>query len=290
MDKLDLVDTHVHFWDLGHPELHYAVLQPDFYHPQLRERLDELKGTNHLAEDYIAETRNANVTKAVHVQAALGTKDPVKESEWLQQAAERTGFPHAIVAYSDLRDPGVEGELERHLEYPNVKGIRDFSYGDYLVEPDFHRGYALLEKFDLVASLDVKWENMLELRDLAARFPNTVVVLDHCGFPLERTDEYFNNWREAVSALAEADNVVCKLSGLGMCDWDWTVDSMRPWLLHCVDAFGPERCILATNWPIDRLFSTYDVLRDAYDQVFAGFSLDERVAMYSGNAEKLYGI
>jgi predicted TIM-barrel fold metal-dependent hydrolase len=131
---------------------------------------------------------------------------------------------------------------------------------------------------------------MLKLRDLALKFPNITLVLDHCGFPLERTEEYFDNWRMAVSALAEAENVVCKLSGLGMCDWDWTVDSIRPWLRHCIDAFGPERCVLATNWPIDRLFSTYDVLIDAYAQVFAEFSRDERIAMYSGNAEALYGI
>ena len=290
MARLELVDTHVHFWDLTHPKLHYAVLQPDYYHPQLRERLDMLKGSNYLVEDYINEIQGSNVSKAVHVQAALGSEDPVKESEWLRQSADQTGFPHTIVAHSDLRDPKVEEELERHLAYPNVKGIRDFSYGDYLISSDFHRGYALLDKFDLIASLDVKWEDMFKLKKLATKFPKTIIVLDHCGFPLERTDDYFHNWSLAIKSLAEADNVICKLSGLGMCDWNWTVDSIRPWLLQCIEAFGPERCVLATNWPIDRLFSTYEVLIQAYDQVFDAFSLDERIAMYSGNAERLYAI
>ena len=288
MDRLEFVDTHVHFWDLTHPDLHYSWLQPDFVHPQLDEQLDRIKGKNYVAEDFIAETRGANVTKAVHVQAALGIEDPVKESEWLQQAADRTGFPQAIVAYSNLKAPRIEDELARHREYPNVRGIRDFSEGDYLVDPDFHRGYALLERFDLVASLDVKWENMAKMRDLAGKFPNVRVVLDHCGYPLERNDEYFESWRKGITVLAEAENVVCKLSGLGMCDWSWTVDSIRPWILHCVDAFGPERCMFATNWPVDKLFSTYDVLIDAYTEIVAGFSQDEKTAMFSGNAEELY--
>ena len=290
MDKLDFVDTHVHFWDLQHPDLTYTWLEPDFLHPQIGPQLDEIKGKNYVAEDLIAESRTANMTKAVHVQAALGIEDPVKESQWLQEAAGRTGVPHAIVAYSNLKMPDVEDELARHVEYPNVRGIRDFSDGDYLVEPDFHRGYALLEKFGLVASLDVEWEGMRKLRELALKFPNITVVLDHCGSPKQRTDEYFKNWRESLTALAEADNVVCKISGLGMCDWNWTTDSVRRWVLHCIEAFGPSRCVFATNWPVDKLFSTYDVLIDAYTEIVADFNQDEKVAMFSGNAERLYRI
>ena len=290
MSKLDFVDTHVHFWDLDHPDLAYTWLEPDFLHPQIGPQLDKLKGKNFVAEDLIAETRASNVTKIVHVQAALGIEDPVKESEWLTQAAERTGWPNGIVAYSNLKSPSVEEELARHCAFPNVVGIRDFSEGDYLVESAFHRGYALLEKYNLVASLDVEWQDIVKMRDLASRFSNTIAVLDHCGFPKERTDEYFEGWKKGMTALAEADNVVCKISGLGMCDWSWTVDSIRPWVTHCIEAFGPERCIFATNWPVDRLFSTYDDLIDAYTGIVSEFSQDEQVAMFSGNAEKLYEI
>ncbi|MAG37114.1 MAG: hypothetical protein CL878_12835 [Dehalococcoidia bacterium] len=289
MSKLDFVDTHVHFWDLHHPDLTYSWLQPDAVHPQLDTKVDGLK-QNYPAEDYIAETRNANVTKAIHVQAALGIKDPVKESEWLSEAADRTGFPHAIVAHSNLKQADVAEELGRHCEFSRVKGIRDFSDGDYLVDHDFHRGYALLEQFNLIASLDVEWQGMEKLRNLARKFPNIVAVLDHCGFPKERTDEYFQHWKQGLTTLAEAENVVCKISGLGMADWSWTTESIRPWVLACIEAFGSERCVFATNWPVDKLFSTYDVVIDAYTQIVAEFSQDEQIAMFSGNAEKLYGI
>ena len=289
MSRMKFVDTHVHFWDLGNLDLHYSWLQPESRHPQLGERLEALK-KSYVVDDYIAETRGLDVVKAVHVQAALGIEDPVKETEWLQAAAGRTGFPQAIVAYSNLRDPRVEEELARHCELPNMRGIRDFSEGDYLVDPAFQRGYALLERFRLVSSMNVYWEDMPKARALATKFAGIPMVLDHAGFPQERTDEYFGNWQKGIRTLAEAENVVCKISGLGMCDFDWTVDSIRPWILHCIEAFGPDRCIFATNWPVDRLFSTYGTLIDAYKQIVGGFSEGEKIAMFSGNAERLYRI
>ena len=290
MTKLELVDTHVHYWDLDHPDLYYSWLMPEGEDPVIGERLEELKGTRYLVDDYIAETRNANMVKAIHLQAALGTDDPVKETEWLQAAANRTGFPQAIVAYSNLKDLQVERELERHCEYANMRGIRDFSDGDYLVDLNFHRGYALLEKFDLVASLEVTWPDMKTARDLALKFPGVILVLDHCGNPTERNKEYFRNWKQGMGVVAEAENVICKICGLGMVDNNWTIDSIRPWVLTCIDTFGPQRCIFGTNWPVDKMYSTYDQLINAYTELIADFSENEKRDMFSKNAEMLYRI
>ncbi len=90
MSKLEFVDAHVHFYDMQHPELIYAHWQPDVVHPTLGTQTRKLGERNFLAEDFIALTRNANVTKAVHVQAAIGSPDPVTETAWLQEAADRT--------------------------------------------------------------------------------------------------------------------------------------------------------------------------------------------------------
>ncbi len=290
MDKPEFVDAHVHFYDMQHPDLFYAHWQPDVVHPSLGMRPRKLAERNWLAEDFIALTRGLNVTKAVHVQAAIGSDDPVKETEWLQQAADRTGFPQAIVAHADLRDPGVEATLERHCEYPNMRGIRDFSYGDYLVSADFHRGYALLEKYGLAASVAAQWQDMEKLRGLADRFPNIIIVIDHAGFPSERTPEYFEKWRRGMRTAARADNVICKISGLGMGDNDWTVESIRAYVLYCIETFGVERSLFATNWPVDSLFSDYEAIVGAYDRITRDFSDEERKALFSGNAEALYRI
>ena len=290
MAKPEFVDAHVHFYDMGHPELFYAHWQPDEDHPVLGAQTRKLAARNWLAEDFIAVSRDSKVTKAVHVQAAIGSPDPVTETEWLQEAADRTGFPHAIVAYADLRDPGIEAVLQRHCEFPNMKGVRDFSYGDYLVEPDFHRGYALMEKYDLVASIAAQWQDMEKVRDLAARFPNTVIVIDHAGGPMERTPEYFNHWKQGMQTAAQAENIICKISGLGMGDHNWTVDSIRPYVLHCIETFGVERSLFATNWPVDSLWSDYDTIVNAYDEITRDFTEDERRAIFSSNTERLYRI
>jgi len=83
---------------------------------------------------------------------------------------------------------------------------------------------------------------------------------------------------------------VCKISGLAMTDSDWTADSIRPYVLHCIEAFGPDRCIFATNWPVDWLWSSYDTVVNAYLEITAEFSNAERTAMFSGNSERLYRI
>ena len=290
MAKLEFVDTHVHFYDMQHPDLFYAHWQPDVDPPVVGKQMRKLGERNFVAEDYVTLTCDANVTKAVHVQAAIGSRDPVKETEWLQAAADRTGFPHGITAHADLRDPAVDQVLGRHCQYPNMRGIRDFSYGDYLVEPDFHRGFALLERYGLCASVSVKWQDMEKLRALAGRFSNIRIVVDHAGFPDQRTDEYFRKWRQGMIVAAEPENTVCKISGLGMGDNSWTVASIRPYVLGCIEAFGAGRCIFGTNWPVDGLWSSYDAVVDAYAEIIADFTRDEQVAMFSGNAEALYSL
>ena len=290
MDKPEFVDAHVHFYDMGHPELHYAHWQPDVVHPSLGTQPRKLAERNWLAEDFIALTRESNVTKAIHVQAAIGSPDPVKETEWLQEAADRTGFPQATVAYADLRDAAVEQTLERHCEFENMRGIRDFSHGDFLVSAEFRRGHALLEKYGLVSSIAAEWQDMEKLRDLAGAFPNIPIVMDHAGLPTERTPEYFERWREGMRTAAQAENVICKVSGLGMSDNEWTVGSIRPYVLHCIETFGVERSLFATNWPVDSLWSGYDDIVSAYDEITRDFSDDERRALFSRNAERLYRI
>jgi predicted TIM-barrel fold metal-dependent hydrolase len=290
MAKIPFVDTHVHFCDLRKRELVYSWLQPEFVHPLIGD-INGIKTLVYGAEQFLGETRCANVSKTVHVQAALGAADPVLETEWLETMADRTGCPNGIVAHSDLRGPDLEAELERHvLASARVRGIRDFGEGDYLVDPAWQRGYALLEKFDLLCDLDCAWEDMGKARDVAKRFPGVAMVLEHAGFPRSRSDGYFRDWKSGLHDLAQAESVSCKISGLGMFDHQWTVDSLRPWVMACIEAFGVERSFFASNWPVDRLYSSYDPLIDAYFEIISDFSPSEQVALFSANAERVYKI
>jgi predicted TIM-barrel fold metal-dependent hydrolase len=289
VNELPFVDTHVHFWDLKHPTLRWVWLEPDFVHPLMGD-IDGLKRLRFAGADYLAQTRYTDVAKVIHVQAALGSSDPVDETVWLEEMAESTGVPHGIVAEAWLAKPDVEGQLERHAEHPRLRGIRDFGEGEYLEDPAWERGYALLERFGLVCCLDSEADRFAKARALAERHPGVTLCLDHCGVPLERSEAYFDHWRTELRGLAEAPNVVVKVSGLAMRDAAWTIESIRPWVLECIDAFGPQRVVFATNWPVDSLFSDYgDVVR-AYRAILAEFTTDEQAAMLAGNAERIFRI
>ena len=289
MADLAFVDTHVHFSDLRTDDLKYVWLEPDFVHPALGD-IGAIQAQRYWADDYIAESRFANVIKTVHVQAALGTEDPVNETKWLQAFADRLGHPHGIVGEVHLAQDDAAEVIERHMAYANFRGVRDFGAGDYPSDPAWRAGYAHLEKHNLVAALDSSPETYASIKGLALAYPNIVLSLDHTGFPRARDDEYFAMWKRELENLAEAPNVVIKISGLGMCDNAWTVDSFRPWVMTAIETFGVERSFFATNWPVDRMYSSYGDVIDAYAEIISGFSQDEQVALASGNAERIFRI
>jgi predicted TIM-barrel fold metal-dependent hydrolase len=289
MAEIPFVDTHVHFWDRSLPELGgYDWLEPGGDpHPVMGEH-GAIKMPLYRADDFLAETRFSNVSKSVHVQAALGIEDPVEETRWLQAFADRIGHPHGIVAYADLAAPAAEGVLDRHLAYANVRGIRDFRYDDYHTDPAWERGLRLLGPRGLVLCDDPLLEQMGDCAAVAARNPEVTYCVDHAGFPKERSDAYFAEWSKGMRTIAAVPSTVVKISGLGMVDHAWTVDSIRPWVIECIDAWGIDRAFFGTNWPVDRLYSSYGDLIGAYAQIIAGFTGEEQAKLFHGNAERTF--
>lgn len=285
--QIEFVDAHVHFFNMKNTTLRWTWLEPDAIHPLIG-NIDAIKSQKYQVEDFEAETRFCSVVGAVHVQAAIGASDPVVETAWIQDQHDAGDLPLAIVGDARMQSPDVEATLERHAEFSMMRGVRDFAEGDYLVDPAFHRGYQLLEKYNLSYDLDCFWQDMEKARNLAQSFPAVRLILGHAGFPQERDDDYFADWRRGMNTLAEADNTLCKISGLGMRDQRWTIDSIRPWVLETIEAFGVDRCMFGSNWPVDRLFSSYPDVVDAYHQVVAEFSADEKRRLFSENARTFY--
>ncbi len=91
-----------------------------------------------------------------------------------------------------------------------------------------------------------------------------------------------------MAALAQRPNTVVKISGLGMCDHAWTRESLRPWVESCLELWGADRAFFGTNWPVDRLFSSYGDVLDAYAELIADCTADERVALFNGNARRVF--
>lgn len=236
------------------------------------------------------EVRHAPVAKAVVVQCSEPQRDvAVAETRWVQQQTTSMSMIAAFVAGADLRAEDIEDTLDAHLEASALmRGVRDLSTVGMLEDPAMERGLAAL------ASRGLTWDLFafpFEAEQAAAcirRAPSLRVVVEHCGFPLERSREYFEGWAKGLRVLAESGDVWCKLSGLAMTDHAWTVDSLRPWVLECVEVFGPDRCMFGSNFPVERLYGSYDATVAAYAEILGGLSTAESDRIFRANAETFY--
>lgn len=298
---MKIIDTHHHLWDL----------EVNRY-PWLVEPIEHFAGDyssickTYLVSDLINEPSKYELVKSVHVQAEFDhDDDPVKETAWLQSVSDgpdSKGMPNAIIGYADLGNPGVENTLERHSEYSNTRGIRHMlnfdedpslrfnQNGDLMSNRQWLSGYRLLAKYGLSFDLQVWPWQLAESAKLAKSVPEIPIILDHTGMPLRRGIDDFENWRVGMRTLAQAPNVSVKISGLVMVDQNWTVESLRPFVLNTIEIFGTERCMFASNFPVDKQWAGYDSIWNAYDEITSEFSVNEREKMFHNNAELFYRI
>jgi len=288
LGRLAVVDAHIHLWDLA--ALSYPWLTTDYdraapFAPYLA------ICRNYLIPDLQRDAGELRLTKAVHINAAVGHPDPVEETAWVQQQADGHGFPLGIIAGVDLSAQTCEAELERHREYMGFRGVRMMSFGrDIYADPGVLAGLSRLQAADLICDVDVSLPCFHSVAKAALKHPSLRMVVGHAGLPTGRSIEYFQSWSAGLRALASVENIVCKISGFGMYDRSWSVESIRPWIETCLDAFGIERCMFASNWPVDSLFSSYGDLYGAYARIVAALGPHEKSRLFAGNAEHYYRV
>jgi predicted TIM-barrel fold metal-dependent hydrolase len=285
---MDLIDTHVHLWDLNN--LTYAFLrETDPAEEAVLGNYDAIK-KDYLIDDYLSDIEGCGISKAVHVQAALGHPRPIEETDWLQGIADRNGYPQAIIGHCDLREDDADETLEGHMAYRNFRGIRMLGTSGMLDDARFRGGFSRLQVRGLIYELEATVEDMPASLELARSFPDVPIVLTHTGLPLKRTDAYFAEWRDAMRSLATAENVICKISGLGMGDHTWTVETIRRWVEAAIEVFGVNRCMFGSNWPVDSLYSSYRAVIDAYREIVSRYGEDEQRQLFQTTAETIYRI
>lgn len=299
MNDFPIVDPHHHLWDLER-----------FSYPWLSARplAASVAGDvapiakSYLLDDYLADTAKQKVVKSVHVDAGFDPSQPVEETRWLQSIADQRGFPHGIVARAELHRPDVETTLASHCRFPNVRGIRHIvnwhpdpaktyvTKPDFLTDPAWLRGFAQLKRYNLSFDLQLYPSQMADAAALAAAHGDTTIILNHAGMPVDRDPEALSLWRAGMRALGAQPNVWVKISGLGMVDWRWTEQSIRPFVLETIEIFGPDRCMFASNFPVDKLYSSFDALYDAFKSIVRDFSVGERRKLFSDTALAVYRI
>jgi predicted TIM-barrel fold metal-dependent hydrolase len=297
---MQVVDPHVHLWN---PQTHYYPWIAKPGHTFMGD-YGAITGKHEVSE-FLADAGEIEVLKAVHVEAAHDPADPLAETIWLQSLADEPasrGIPHGIVAAANLADPHVERLLAAHAGYPNVRGIRqilnvhpdpfyDYVGRHFMREPEWRQGFKLLEKYGLSFDLQIYPAQMPEAAAIAHENPDTPLILNHAGMFVDRSSiAGWRAWRDGMRMLAACPNVSVKISGLDMLDHHWTVESLRPYVLETVDTFGAERCMFASNFPVDRLYSTYAAIWKAFAEIVSGASETEKSALFRENAQRIYRI
>ncbi|RZJ01377.1 MAG: amidohydrolase [Brevundimonas sp.] len=296
---LRIVDPHVHLWDLSRAR--YGWLQDDPLPNNPAGDMRGIAGRDYLYTDYRADAGDWRVDKIVHVEAGQPIGAQLAETDWLQAMADATGYPQGIVAGADLLDPDLDALLEAHAAWANVRGIRQivcwhadplktYTDRDLLQDPAWERGLARLARHGLSFDLQLYPSQMTTAAGIAARNPEVPLIINHAGLPTDRDEAGLAMWRDGLRRLAAQPQVSIKISGLGITDRTWSAESVRPIILDCIEAFGTERAMFASDFPVDRAHGSFDAVWSAFDAATADFSFDERDRLFAANAEAIYRI
>ena len=299
MTEMRIVDAHHHFWDLqrkDHPWLTDQV-EKDFFlgdYSALRR--------NYLPGDYRRDADGFKVVATVHVEAECDRRRQIDETRWLHDIHADHGLPSAVVGHVWLANANCEDILRGHMAYPLFRGVRskpitvpsaDAKIGSgpgTIQDPAWQQGLAILSRLDLSFDLRVPYWHLFEAAEVIARQPELRVVLNHTGFPWDRSAAGIAAWRAAMQAIAACPNVNVKLSELGLRDAAWTVESNREVVREAVAIFGVERCMWASNFPVAGLRIGYRAQLEGMLEILQDLSEDERDRVFCRNAAAFYRI
>lgn len=279
-----VVDAHVHLWDPA---------RTDWY-PYLSRRQEHGSGDGSRmsrrfdAESYLAESARWKVEKFVNVAAATG-RHSVEETIELDRSAQGGRYPSAIVGGIPPTDTLAEAIelIDRQMAASRFRGVRPMGGLDRPV-PEIGVLRALQER-NLLFELMTHPDQLRTAGEQLAGMDELIVVVEHTGWPRSSSDEERALWQAGIDVLAGlGENVVCKLSGLTMPFGSMRVDVLAPWLEYAIEAFGVDRCMFASNFPVDSVYGTFDELYGTFSAVTAGLGSESREKLFAGNAERIY--
>ncbi|MEO3752040.1 amidohydrolase family protein [Streptomyces sp. B6B3] len=278
---MTVIDAHHHVWDLG-------VRDQDWI---TGEAMAPIRRDFSLA-DLEPEARAAGVTGTVLVQ----TITVAEETPEFLALADSHPLVAGVVGWTDLTDPGVADVLAALGELPggrHLVGIRHQVQSEpdpeWLLRADAQRGLAAVGAAGLVYDVLVRAHQLPAAVRAAELRPETTFVLDHLGKPEIAAGEH-DAWAADLARLAALPNTACKLSGLVTeADWQgWTVADLRPYAETALDAFGPERVMFGSDWPVCRLAASYGEVVGAARELTGRLDPAERAEVFAGTARRVY--
>jgi predicted TIM-barrel fold metal-dependent hydrolase len=271
-----IIDTHLHLIDLG--RLTYPWLDEE-----RRLRRD------HTLDEYLAEAIPAGIESMLHMEVDVAEVDQERETEWVTSVGR--GVVGAIAGCRP-EHANFAAQLDRLGANPKVRGLRrtfHFTPDGLSQSPLFRENIRRLAAYKLSYDLCALPRQLPIIAALAAQAPDVQFVLDHCGIPNVKGGE-FDPWSAHISALAKLPNVACKISGViayGRPEGA-TADDLRPFVEHCIGAFGWDRVVWGSDWPVCTLTANLTRWVETTLALIAGASADEKSALLSRNAIRIY--
>jgi predicted TIM-barrel fold metal-dependent hydrolase len=289
-----IVDAHHHIWWLDRtPWLQGPAVPRIFgdYEPLRRD---------YTIEEYAADARPHGIAKSVYVQVNVTAADAVNEVAWVTEAGASAHLVNAVVAWADLASPDVGEILDRQCAFPTLRGIRQqlhwhenpaFRFAETPVEMldrAWQRGLREVAARNLLFELQVFPDQIPDALKLIDAFPDTTFVLLHAGMLVDRSPEGWTRWRNGMRRIAERPNVVVKLSGLGTFLRRCTTDDWRPVVEQTIELFGPRRCMFGSNFPVEKLWTSYAQLIAVFEECVSGLDAGELRAVLHDTAARVY--
>jgi len=272
-----VIDAHHHFWN-------YDPVAYDWIDDKMNEiRSDFLPGK--LEQIILASGINGVVT----VQA----RQSVEESIWLLELAHRHEFIKGVVGWLPLMDSGLEAYLEHFADEKLLKGVRHIIQAEpdpeFVLKRDFNRGISLLKNFQLVYDILIVENQLPNIIRMVDQHPDQVFVLDHIAKPQIRKNE-LSPWREQIQQLAKRLNVNCKISGMVTeAEYHhWSTDQLDPYFEVVLEAFGANRLLFGSDWPVCLVATTYSDWMNLVRNKISGLSQNEQNKIMGGNAKRIY--
>jgi len=275
------LDAHQHFWQLSQP-FDYRWLDD----PKLaRIRRDFLPG------DLMPHLEARGITGSIFVQ----TQHDLAENLWVLEMAWHHDFLKGVVGWVDLASPDCAEQVARMRENDRFVGVRhvvqDEPDDDFLVRPEILRGLAALETAGVPFDVLIYVKHLHHVPALARLMPQLKMVIDHLAKP-DIAHGGFAAWRDRFAACGAFPNVYCKLSGMVTeADWSaWKPADLKPFIDVALRAFGPQRLMYGSDWPVCELAATYEQVHDSLESNLAGLSQVERTAIFSSTARSFYAL
>ena len=297
MTDTPIIDPHQHFWDLDRNYLPWLSDEPPI---AFRYGDYSALKRNYLPPDYREDAAGFDVVATVYVEAEWDPADPIGETRWVAGLAEYYGLPSAIVAQAWLDRADAADVLAAQGAHPSVRGIRQKPAAaptpnaarrgapGSLDDARFRDGFSRLQALGLSYDLQTPWWHLDAAFDLASDFPAVQIILNHTGLPADRSEEGLRAWRRAMDHLADAPNVALKISGLGQPGKAWTTEANGPIVRDAISMFGVDRCMFASNFPVDGLCADFHDIFAGFMEITADRSDSDRRRLFHDNARRIY--